>query len=302
MSFIDTSSTLQTLELSQSIVRALSLLTVAISNHKTLHSLTCENKKFTADEIDAVAKILESNMSLTALSVRHSGCDDDGGAMIAEALVSNTKLRSLTLQNNSLGVKTAAALRDGIIHPYSSLTTLDLSFNYKDDEIGADYCAVILSETMCRLTSFVFIEYIGATGLTAICNALVKPSARVQTLELAQSLESQTCMMSAMLRTNTSLQRITFYDEFNDEKDAIALGEALTYNKTLTSIDFGAEDLNEQVLMHIDSALHLNNTLLEVETNHFLPDHLRHIELVLEKNQSIQQLKKQLLLYQSEKS
>jgi Ran GTPase-activating protein (RanGAP) involved in mRNA processing and transport len=76
-------------------------------------------------------KILESNRSLRALSLKYHDCMDHDARLITNALYSNHSLIHLNLECNKIGVAGAEALASNMIRKgINSLQFLGLSYNF----------------------------------------------------------------------------------------------------------------------------------------------------------------------------
>ena len=118
--FIHTTPTIQELDL-WDVGSTLSVLVAPLTQHKNIKVLSFRESLFTADDIKAMADILQNNAIITELSLRDCGIDDDNGTVIAEALSHNTKLSKLTLERNSFGIRLRPhyAMLSIIPHPLS---------------------------------------------------------------------------------------------------------------------------------------------------------------------------------------
>ena len=140
---IDATPRLRQLDLSN-INGTLCDLIATITHHKNMTALTVRESSLTADDIKAIAKILQHNAVITDFELSWCAIDDDGGALIAEALSHNTKITRLRIEySHYFGIQTATALRDAIIRPTSPLTALHLWLNIGNEGYADDYAVIL---------------------------------------------------------------------------------------------------------------------------------------------------------------
>ena len=295
MTFIDATPTLQELGLCKLDATLCHLIT-SLTHHRNINTLSLTDSWFTADDIKAVADILKNNAVITQLELSSCGIDDDGGALIAEALLHNSRLNTLSMEFNNCGIRTATALRDVINHSASALTSLHLWWNIRD-ETYVDDCAVIMSDVVDKLSSFATLEdELSVRGMTAICNALVRPDARVHHLVFGLCESEVMSLIFSMLRSNTSIRHIDVHGTIDDDGEhGRLLAEALKCNTTLTNIELGHgdDDISTNIVSHIESALSINQSLLSL-TYYGKEVASTSLQLALSKNRCRHQLRSQL--------
>ena len=145
-----------------------------------------------------------------------------------------------------------------------------------------------------KLSSFSFLEDdVRVRGVTAICNELIKPDARVQHFTLGYGDWNAMSVLLTMLRTNISIRQISLYEDLTVDEDCRLLEEALKYNTTLTSINFCDDYFNSNIISHIESALAVNQTLISVNYKDKPLDSAL-VQVALAKNRCIQDLRSKL--------
>ena len=82
-----------------------------------------------------IARLLESNNTLTDLNISANKMTREGWREISDALKKNVKLRALSLDYNKIGDEDLAVLADGFRHS-TSLRSVDLEANRIHDEGG----------------------------------------------------------------------------------------------------------------------------------------------------------------------
>ena len=82
-----------------------------------------------------IARLLESNSTITDLNISANQITQQGWRAISEALKKNTKLRTLSLDYNQITDEDLAVLADGFRH-CTSLRSVDLEANRISDEGG----------------------------------------------------------------------------------------------------------------------------------------------------------------------
>lgn len=82
-----------------------------------------------------IARLLESNSTITDLNISANRITHQGWQAISEALKKNTKLRTLSLDYNQITDEDLAVLADGFRH-CTSLRSVDLEANRISDEGG----------------------------------------------------------------------------------------------------------------------------------------------------------------------
>lgn len=98
--------------------------------------------------IEAFAKMLGSDTSITCVDLSDSNIDDDGVRALADILKNNTTVTDVILQHNRIGAKAASSLA-AMLKANKAITGIDLHQN----EIGAQELAEML-KTNTTITLF----------------------------------------------------------------------------------------------------------------------------------------------------
>lgn len=187
--------------------------------------------------------------------------DANDGVMLGDALMVNSTLTSLTLQNVTMAKGAMATLGKGI-QVNTGLQSVHV-LNTALDDVGAVHLAhaVRLSRSIqsvnlhrCELTVLGTQHFVRAIG----------ESARVHTLDLSYSDVDITTagMLAALLAHPTSVLRKLDLTHANlDEASAGIIVDALATNSTLKYLDIGLNKINDVPMTQLGQALATNKTL-----------------------------------------
>ncbi|GBG34278.1 Nucleotide-binding oligomerization domain-containing protein 2 [Hondaea fermentalgiana] len=175
----------------------------------------------------------------------------DGAKALAGALVKNSSLQTLELQDNEIGDGGAKALADALAKN-SSLQTLSLSHNYIVDG-GAKALADALAKNSSLQTLGLEHNQIGSDGSKALAFALTKISS-LQTLGLNTTNidDVGAKALAYALAKNPSLQTLMLRDNNIGDDGAKALADALANNTCLlTYLDLNTWTFSDRTLTRI---------------------------------------------------
>eukprot|EP00199_Chlamydomonas_sp_CCMP681_P001676 CAMPEP_0119112800 /NCGR_PEP_ID=MMETSP1180-20130426/41743_1 /TAXON_ID=3052 ORGANISM="Chlamydomonas cf sp, Strain CCMP681" /NCGR_SAMPLE_ID=MMETSP1180 /ASSEMBLY_ACC=CAM_ASM_000741 /LENGTH=347 /DNA_ID=CAMNT_0007100509 /DNA_START=54 /DNA_END=1097 /DNA_ORIENTATION=+ len=155
-----------------------------------------------------LAKVLETNETLTYLDLSNNMLDDDKVRMLASGLVENLSITHLNLAHNKVadrGVRALAKLLD----TRSVIAILELQDNLIHTE-GARSLARVLKTNQALISLNIRLNRLGDDGCKSICEAL---------------------------RTNTSLEKLSLAANSAGKAAATALGGLVRLNNTITELD-----------------------------------------------------------------
>lgn len=120
-------------------LKGLIQLTTNLQENQSLESLILDrpllNEIKQGEILERFSKILETNRSLRALSLKYHDCMDHDARLIANALYSNHSLVHLNLECNKIGVAGAEALASNLLYKGSNtLQFLGLSYNFVSND------------------------------------------------------------------------------------------------------------------------------------------------------------------------
>ncbi|XP_022783849.1 protein NLRC5-like [Stylophora pistillata] len=225
--------------------------------------------------INAIAKSLRSNCSLTYLDVRGSIFSDSSAAALGEALRSNRTLSHLYLnsplicsQLEKMGIQfgnlAAAAFKRALQSRDTKITHLNLS----NTSITSS-CAKILAEALHSNTTLIRLDLsenkIDSRGAEAIANGL--KSNRTLThlkLRVNQISDAGAVRFAQCLQSNRTLLYLDLIENGIKRSGAAAIAEALKSNWTLTHLQLGWNEMGDTGAMKFADTLLSNKTLIFV--------------------------------------
>ena len=187
---------------------------------------------------------LKHNNVLTTLLLHGNGMGPEAGHAFAQALLLNTSLAMMDLQENEVGMEAAAALAVAFKkHP--RLTTLTSLIGPQQTElkmhIAPDDCVLLAAEL--------------ATN----------SSVQTLTLSMPPSAAGAAIAVVEALHMNTTVRSLGFTGGCVDAKAGKAIGSALRVNKTLTDVRLRHNNLGAEGVKEITDALLSNHTLTSLD-------------------------------------
>ncbi|KAF9565977.1 hypothetical protein EC968_003976 [Mortierella alpina] len=210
-----------------------------------------------AKRVMALAEVLKTNRTLTALSLRGNSIGDDEGQALAEALKINSTLTTLDLTGNSIGENGAQALSKAL-KINATLTTLNLGANSIGDN-GVEALSEALKTNTTLTTLDLGDNSIGDNGAQTLAETL-KTNKTLTTLNL---LGNQIWIkgLAAISEISTQNPILTTLDQLNVGYKAILMFEAFKPNSTMTFLRLSICSIGDNGAQALSEALKTNLTL-----------------------------------------
>ncbi|XP_068947807.1 leucine-rich repeat-containing protein 74A [Petaurus breviceps papuanus] len=210
------------------------------------------------------------NMEETHMNLNHHGLGPKGTKAIAIALVSNTTITRLELEDNWILEEGALALMQ-MLHENYYIQELNVSNNHLDSP-GAKIITDFLLENTSSLWS---IQLAGNNfndeTAQMFCNALTS-NYRIKALDLSHNAFSEKGgeQLGHMLVLNEGLQTLDLSWNQLNLKGAVSLCNSLRVNITLKTLDLSWNGFGNEGAQALGDALRVNSTLayLDISSNH----------------------------------
>eukprot|EP00121_Abeoforma_whisleri_P015088 Awhi_evm1s13910 len=208
---------------------------------------------------DLISAIKE-NKTGSDLELNNFSIVEEQGAKIGIALKTNTTLKSLNLEMNSLGCAGVKELCLALKTNTTSLTHLNLS-NNGIKFAGAKMIGLALQENKTLISLDLGMNDLEGEGLNEISKAL-RVNKALTSLQLSScGIRSMTDGLSSALKVNTTLKRLVLDCNNIDYKGIEKIAQALTINNSLQEIDFSCNQIGSLGTRHLALALVGNNTI-----------------------------------------
>uniref|UniRef100_A0A7S1IVT4 Uncharacterized protein n=1 Tax=Eutreptiella gymnastica TaxID=73025 RepID=A0A7S1IVT4_9EUGL len=237
---------------------AITSLAEALAVNSTLKSLNLTWNFLQAQGIDILAPSLAKNSGLRVLNLSRNFIGDDGLRTLTKALVSNASLISLSLAANEItsrGAKSVAKL----LNKGSKLQILDLSENLLEAE-GLEVLAGVVPGTDVRALD---LSQCAIGDAPEALQVLLGSGSQLEKLDMGDNPVSTTMVDAATqaLKRNTCLRGLMLWgrqDGDNDLQAELAV-ELLQENSTITALDFGFANANQELMDRINNLLRKNS-------------------------------------------
>eukprot|EP01132_Coremiostelium_polycephalum_P009309 gene9309-11411_t len=262
-----------------------------IRRNQSIQILNISNNDFYEKTVD-IAESLQSNQSITDLSLSNSKASNLIGKVLARSLsinrtlkklnLSHTKLgysgvldlchglkenhivlESLNLDDTDLGEKGSIAIGDAL-RTNSTLTCLHLNFN-SIERFGARSIGRSLKSNQTLRILHLGYNQIGVKGLKSISKAL-RINRSLVDLSIKNNLipEKGGILLTESLKINQKLEILNLRGNFLGAKGGIAISKLLLQNHVITSIDLSHNHLNKEIVHKIYQSLKKNQSITTV--------------------------------------
>jgi hypothetical protein len=172
--------------------------------------------------VQLIASALETNSTLTSLSLSGNSISQEGAEALSQVLSKNTTLETLNLAGNNLGVEGARLLSSSLLVS-TSLTSLNLSRNQLYNK-GTRFLSDALHSNKTVKHLYLENNRIGDDGAEGLAEALQKNS-NLKTLDLGNNTIAKVGVRSLItaLEANTTLTVLKLQDNvgWKDVKEVI---------------------------------------------------------------------------------
>lgn len=215
----------------------------------------------------SVVQMIRNSQSLTSLCLRHCFLNEKDAKLLGDAMVNNTKLRSLDVSWNDFGSFGMMFFTEGL-KKNSSLTSLNVSQNKFGSE-GAKFLIDMLSCNQSLKEVHVDDNDLCDDDAVRMCNVL-KTNQVLGTLSFSRN-DSMSLKgfkaFSDLLSISSPLTRLKLDVCKAGVESTITLAEGLKNNGTLVSLDLGSNRVCSGGACAIFKALQSNSTLTHLMLN-----------------------------------
>ncbi|XP_072479272.1 leucine-rich repeat-containing protein 74A isoform X2 [Notamacropus eugenii] len=209
----------------------------------------------------AIAIALVSNTTITRLELEDNWILEEGALALMQMLHENYYIQELNVSNNHLDSPGAKIITDFLLENTSALWSIQLSGNDFKDETAQMFCNALMSNYRIKVLDLSHNAF-SEKGGEQLGHMLVLNEG-LQTLDLSwnQLTLKGAVSLCNSLRVNITLKTLDVsWNGFGNE-GAQALGEALKVNSTLAYLDISSNHLNNEGAIKLGKGLELNETL-----------------------------------------
>ncbi|XP_020841877.1 leucine-rich repeat-containing protein 74A [Phascolarctos cinereus] len=209
----------------------------------------------------AIAIALVSNTTITRLELEDNWILEEGALALMQMLHENYYIQELNISNNHLDSPGAKIITDFLLENTSSLWSIQLAGNNFNDDTAQMFCNALMSNYQIKVLDLSHNEF-SEKGGEQLGHMLVLNEG-LQTLNLSWNQLNLKGALSLChsLRVNVTLKILDVsWNAFGNE-GAQALGDALKVNSTLSYLDISNNHLNNEGAIKLGKGLELNETL-----------------------------------------
>ncbi|XP_042548768.1 leucine-rich repeat-containing protein 74A [Dipodomys spectabilis] len=209
----------------------------------------------------AIAIALVSNTTIIKLELEDNCITEEGVLSLVEMLQENYYLQELNISNNKIGLEGAKIISDFLQGNTSSLSKLKLSGNNFKEDSAVLLCQAMSSNYRIKTLALSHNDFsdIGGEQLGQMLGFNVG----LQSLDLSWNhFHTQGAVaLCNGLRTNVTLKTLDLSMNGLGNEGALALGEVLKINSCLCYLDVSSNNINNEGATRISRGLELNETL-----------------------------------------
>uniref|UniRef100_A0A8B9RX06 Leucine rich repeat containing 74A n=1 Tax=Accipiter nisus TaxID=211598 RepID=A0A8B9RX06_9AVES len=201
------------------------------------------------------------NLAKPYINLNHHGLGPKGVKAIAIALVSNTTVTHLELEDNCILAEGAICITE-MLRENSSLQELNMSNNHLDTA-GAEAFASLLLDNMSYLHTLQL-----SGGSHCLCTFVsLQGNYQVKELDLSHNEFSEKGgqLLGQMLASNTALEILDLSWNHLRRKGTVALGTGLRGNGALKILNLSWNGIGNEGALALGEALKVNNVLVHLD-------------------------------------
>ncbi|KAM4853866.1 leucine-rich repeat-containing protein 74A isoform 1-T1 [Thomomys bottae] len=209
----------------------------------------------------AIAIALVSNTAIIKLELEDNSIMEEGVLSLVEMLHENYYLQELNISNNKIGLEGARIISDFLQGNTSSLLKLKLSGNNFKKDSAALLCQALSSNYRIRTLSLSHNEFSDTAG--EYLGQMLGFNVGLQSLDLSWNhfhTQGATALCNG-LRMNVTLKALDLSMNGLGNEGALALGEVLKLNSCLCYLDVSSNNINNEGANRISKGLEFNETL-----------------------------------------
>ncbi|XP_033622587.1 leucine-rich repeat-containing protein 74A [Fukomys damarensis] len=209
----------------------------------------------------AIAIALVSNTAIIGLELEDNCIMEEGVLSLVEMLHENYYLQELNISDNDLGLEGAKIISDFLQRNISSLWQLELSGNNFKEESAALLCQALSANYRIRKLNLSHNEFSDKGG--EYLGQMLALNVGLQLLDLSWNhfhIQGAVALCSG-LRANVTLKKLNLSMNGFGNEGALALGEVLRLNSCLTHVDVSGNDISNEGVSKLSRGLEYNKTL-----------------------------------------
>ncbi|XP_037001172.2 leucine-rich repeat-containing protein 74A [Artibeus jamaicensis] len=209
----------------------------------------------------AIAIALVSNTTVISLELEDNCIMEEGVLSLVEMLQENYYVQELNISNNALGLEGARIISQFLQRNSSSLLNLQLSGNNFTDESAELLCLALSANYRIREMDLSHNQFSDKGG--ELLGQMLALNVGLVSLDLSWN---HFCSRAAValcngLRANVTLKTLDLSMNGFGNEGAAALGEALRLNGSLAYVDVSANNISNEGVSKISRGLEINETL-----------------------------------------
>ncbi|XP_036887231.1 leucine-rich repeat-containing protein 74A [Sturnira hondurensis] len=209
----------------------------------------------------AIAIALVSNTTVISLELEDNCIMEEGVLSLVEMLQENYYVQELNISNNALGLEGARIISQFLQRNSSSLLNLQLSGNDFTDESAELLCLALSANYRIREMDLSHNQFSDKGG--ELLGQMLALNVGLVSLDLSWN---HFCSPAAValcngLRANVTLKTLDLSMNGFGNEGAAALGETLRFNSSLAYIDVSANNISNEGVSKISRGLEINETL-----------------------------------------
>ncbi|KAM5273589.1 leucine-rich repeat-containing protein 74A [Ctenodactylus gundi] len=209
----------------------------------------------------AIAIALVSNTTIIRLELEDNYIMEEGVLSLVDMLHENYYLQELNISNNNLGMEGAKIISDFLQRNTSSLWKLKLSGNNFNDESAALLCQALSSNYQMQKLDLSHNEFSDTGG--EHLGQMLGLNVGLQSLDLSWNhfhIRGAVALCNG-LRTNVTLRKLNLSMNGLGDEGALALGEVLRINSCLTHLDISSNNISTEGASRLSRGLEYNESL-----------------------------------------
>ncbi|NXI59522.1 LR74A protein, partial [Chloroceryle aenea] len=211
--------------------------------------------------VKAIAIALVSNTAVTHLELEDNCILAEGVICIAEMLRENSSLQELNISSNQLGAAGAEAIASLLLENISYLRALHLSGNSFGEETAPYIAEALMGNYQLKELDLSHNEFSEEGG--QLLGQMLASNTTLEILDLSWNHLRQkgTAALGTGLRSNGALKILNLSWNGIGNDGALALGEALKVNSVLVHLDISNNQINDEGAKKLCRGLEVNGRL-----------------------------------------
>lgn len=232
------------------------ILAVALEKNNTLECLTIDSSEIDNECAKILASAITKHPRLARLNITFSKIKTISTALLIEALKINQTITHFSYAHNGMDSKIISFFAS-LLKEQTGMTELDLNQSFVRCKGAKNLANALKGNTKLKCLNL-DMNGIEQEGMEALASVLEENST-LEKLNLAWNEGYQaTAALAKALRQNQTLEHLNLY---RTNVDIEILSEALSYNRGLTELDLGDNNVNDTILKTLTTALQKKQNL-----------------------------------------